>query len=75
MATLPVGYIPQRKVPSASSSGSLDFIGGCVLSQELYFLVISYSLPGTVLPKKEVKIGEYATSYSLPGTVLLKKEV
>jgi hypothetical protein len=26
MATLPAGYIPQRKVPSASSSGSLDFI-------------------------------------------------
>ena len=26
MATLPVGYIPQCKVPSASSSGSLDFI-------------------------------------------------
>ena len=26
MATLPVGYILQRKVPSASSSGKLDFI-------------------------------------------------
>ena len=26
MATLPAGYIPQRKVPSASSSGKLDFI-------------------------------------------------
>ena len=26
MATLPAGYIPQWKVPSASSSGSLDFI-------------------------------------------------
>ena len=26
MATLPAGYIPQRKVPSASSSGSLGFI-------------------------------------------------
>ena len=25
MATLPAGYIPQCKVPSASSSGSLDF--------------------------------------------------
>ena len=48
---------------------------GCVLSQELYFLARPYSLPGTVLPKKEVKIGEYARSYSLPGTVLFKKEV
>ena len=26
MATLPAGYIPQRKVPEASSSGSLGFI-------------------------------------------------
>ena len=26
MATLPAGYIPQHKVPSASSSGKLDFI-------------------------------------------------
>jgi hypothetical protein len=26
MATLPAGYIPQRQVPSASSSGSLGFI-------------------------------------------------
>ena len=26
MATLPAGYIPQCKLPSASSSGSLDFI-------------------------------------------------
>ena len=26
MATLPARYIPQRKVPSASSSGKLDFI-------------------------------------------------
>ena len=26
MATLPAGYIPQRKVPIASSCGSLDFI-------------------------------------------------
>ena len=26
MATLPVGYIPQHKVPAASSSGSLGFI-------------------------------------------------
>ena len=26
MATLPAGYIPQRKVSSASISGSLDFI-------------------------------------------------
>ena len=26
MATLPAGYIPQRKVPSAGSSGSLGFI-------------------------------------------------
>jgi hypothetical protein len=26
MATLPAGYIPQPKVPSASSSGSLGFI-------------------------------------------------
>ena len=31
MATLPAGYIPQRKVSSASSSGSLDFIV-CVCS-------------------------------------------
>ena len=28
MATLPAGYIQQRKVPSASSSGSLSFIVG-----------------------------------------------
>ena len=26
MATLPAGYIPQRKLPSASSSGALGFI-------------------------------------------------
>ena len=26
MAALPVGYIPQRKVPLVSSSGSLGFI-------------------------------------------------
>ena len=26
MANLPVGYVPKRKVPSASSSGSLGFI-------------------------------------------------
>ena len=26
MAILPAGYIPQHKVPSASSSGKLDFI-------------------------------------------------
>ena len=33
MATLPAGYIPQRKLPSASSSGSLDFI----VCEVLYF--------------------------------------
>ena len=41
-----------------------------ILTQELYFLARSYSLPGTVLPKKEVKIGKYAVACFGPGTVL-----
>ena len=34
MATLPVGYIPQCKLPSASSSGSLDLIVCLFLTEE-----------------------------------------
>ena len=48
---------------------------GCVLSQELYFLAISYSLPGTVLPKKKLENWEYAVACLVPGTVHFKKEV
>ena len=38
-------------------------------------MVSAYSLPGTVLPKKKLEIGEYALACLVPGTVLFKKEV
>ena len=38
-------------------------------------MVSAYSLPGTVLPKKKLEIGEYAVACLVPGTVHFKKEV
>jgi hypothetical protein len=38
-------------------------------------MVIAYSLPGTVLPKRKLENGECALACLVPGTVLFKKEV
>ena len=43
MATLPAGYIPQRKVPMASSNGNLDFIVKCYRIVDSVF-VIAYPM-------------------------------
>jgi hypothetical protein len=66
-----------RPIPSSSlQDGSYGpYVRITILSQELHFLARSYSLPGTTLPKKEVKIGEYAIACLGPGTTLPKKKV
>ena len=45
MATLPSGYILQRKVPSASSSGSLGFIVCMKCFRMVYSVPIRHTIP------------------------------
>ena len=56
-------------------TGLSNFTRITILSQELYFLVRSYSLPGTILPHKKGKIRKYAVACIGPGTILPKKEI
>ena len=55
MATLPAGYVPQRKVPWASSSGSLGFIR-MVDRYQLQLVVAYYLYPvaNTVRPSVDM---------------------
>ena len=59
--TLPVGYIPQRKVPSASSSGSLYFIVCEVLCGVVGWLIVYYLYPVANSVRPSVDMGEMIT--------------
>ena len=54
MATLPAGYIPQRKVLSANSSVSLGFIV-CVQCCRMVDSVPSIGVGEMIMPAKELE--------------------